>query len=62
VHVVPAFYSPARCSCLVHGVQALFIRMAAILVLAHGLFCELCSRVAACSGGFFLLPVLSLKL
>jgi hypothetical protein len=64
---VPAFHSLARCSCLVHGVQAFFIRMVTILMLAHGLFCELCSqfecpRVAACSRGFLPLPVLGLEL
>ena len=67
MHTVPAFHSPARCSCLVYGTQVFFIRMATILVLAHGLFCELssqfkCPCVAACSRGFFLLPVLSLEL
>jgi hypothetical protein len=36
-------------------------------MLAHGIFCELCSQfecpcVAACSYGFFQLPVLGLKL
>jgi hypothetical protein len=65
--VVPAFYSPARCSRLVYGAQAQFIRMVAILVLAQGLFCELCSqfecpRVAACRCGFLPLPVLGLEL
>jgi hypothetical protein len=67
MHAVPAFYSPVHCSCLVHSVQALFIRMAAILVLAHDLFCKLCSqfqcpRVAACSRGFLSLPVLGFEL
>jgi hypothetical protein len=41
VHAVPAVYSLARCPRLVNGVQALFVRMATILELAHGLFCEL---------------------
>jgi hypothetical protein len=64
---VPAFYSKARCSCLVYGTQAQFIRMAAILVLAHGLLCELCSQfecpsVVACSRSFLPLPVLGLEL
>jgi hypothetical protein len=67
LHAVPAFYSPARCSSLVNGSQALFIRMGAILMLAHGLLCELCSQlecpcVAACSRGFLPLPVLNLEL
>jgi hypothetical protein len=67
LHAVPAFYSPARCSSLVNGWQALFIRMAAILMLDHGLFCELCSQlefscVAARSRGFLPLPVLGLEL
>jgi hypothetical protein len=65
--MVPAFHSPARCSCLVYGTQAFFVRMATILVLAHSLLCELCLQfeclcVAACSHGFFPLPVLALEL
>jgi hypothetical protein len=67
LHAVPAFYRPARCLSLVNGSQALFIRMAAILMLAHGLFCELCSQVecscvAARSRGFLPLPVLGFEL
>jgi hypothetical protein len=67
LYTVPAFHSLARCPCLVHGVQSLFIRMATILMLAHCLFCDLCSqfecpRVAACSHCFFLLPVLGFEL
>jgi hypothetical protein len=47
--------------------QVFFIRMATILVLAYCLLCELCSQfecpcVAACSRGFFPLPVLGLEL
>jgi hypothetical protein len=41
--------------------------MAAILELAYGLFCELCSQfecpcIAACGRGFFPLPMLGFEL
>jgi hypothetical protein len=67
VYAVPAIYSLTCCSCFVNGAQALFIRMATILELAHGLFCKMCSQfeglcVAACSRGFLLLPVLGFEL
>jgi hypothetical protein len=59
------WHSPARCSCLVHSAQSLFIRMVTILMLAHGLFCELCSQFKCpcmCSRGFLPLPVLGFEL
>jgi hypothetical protein len=64
---VPAFYSSARCSCLVYDMQAQLIGMVAILMLAHGLFCELCSQfecpsISACCRGLLPLPVLGLEL
>jgi hypothetical protein len=64
---VPAFYSSARCSCLVYGAQAQLVGMVTILMLAHGLFCELCSQfecpsIAARSRGFLPLPVLGFEL
>jgi hypothetical protein len=67
MHVVPAVHVSARCPSLINGAQALFVRMATVLELAHGLFCELrsqfeCPYVAVCSRGFLPLPVLSLEL
>jgi hypothetical protein len=67
VYAVLAVYSPTRCSRLVNGAQALFIRMATILEFAYGLFWELCSQFEGpcglvCSHGFLPLPVLSFEL
>jgi hypothetical protein len=67
LNAVPAFHSSARCSCLIYGTQAQLIGMVAILMLAYGLFCELCSQfecpsVAARCRGLLLLPVLGLEL
>jgi hypothetical protein len=67
VHMVLAVHGSVRCSCLVNGMQVLLIRMAAILKLAHSLFCELCSQlecpcVVARGCCFLPLPVLGFDL